>query len=169
MVGLEAPSVETYRDIISERIVAGEIEVDHPRQPVAEEEHVVRKEIRMDHALRQAARPVTLECGEFLLDQIAQRALHLVDAIAAMPEQRPPAVDRERVSPLACEIEAGEMELRQRLAQSGAMDRARPPNPQAVEERDDGRRAAGDLAERLALLVLDRQRTGDPATGEVLH
>src|SRR4249920_3731923 len=123
----------------------------------------------MDHALRQAALPIAFERGQFLLDQVTQRALHLVGAIAAMLEQWPPAVDRKGVAALAPEIEAGEVKLGQRLPERRAVDGARPPDPQAVKEGDDRGRPAGDLAERFALLVLDRQRTGDAAAREMLH
>jgi hypothetical protein len=43
MIRLEAPAVEADRDVIGERVGAGEIEVDQARQFVAKKKHVVRK------------------------------------------------------------------------------------------------------------------------------
>src|SRR5580704_1667975 len=45
---LEAPGVETDRNVVGEGIGAGEIKVDQARQLVAKKEHVVWKEIGMD-------------------------------------------------------------------------------------------------------------------------
>ena len=60
VVGLETPGAEADREIVGERVVAGEIEVDQPRQLLAEEEHVVVEEIGVDDAARQVFRPVRL-------------------------------------------------------------------------------------------------------------
>ena len=54
MVALEAPGVEADRQVVGEEVVAGEIEVDQPGQPFAEEEHVVVEKIGMNDAARQA-------------------------------------------------------------------------------------------------------------------
>ena len=59
--------------------------------------------------------------------------------------------------------------MRERPPERRAMGGRRPPDPQAVEERDDHGRPARDPAEHLALPVLDRLRTGDAAAVEVLH
>ena len=45
----------------------------------------------------------------------------------------------------------GAVELRQRLAEAGAMERLDSPRPHAVEEADDRRRPAAELAQRLAV------------------
>ena len=60
VVRLEAPGAETDRQIVGERVVAGEVEIDEARQPLAEEEDVVVEEIGVDDAARQAGRPVRL-------------------------------------------------------------------------------------------------------------
>ena len=61
------------------------------------------------------------------------------------------------------------MQPGQRFAHRRAVAGVWPPDPQAVEKCDDRRRAAGDLAEHAALLVLDRLRTGDAARRQMLH
>ena len=68
VVALEAPGVERDGDVVGQRIVAGEIEVDQAGELVAEEEDVVGKEIGVDDALRQVGRPVGLQVIELLLD-----------------------------------------------------------------------------------------------------
>ena len=65
MIGLEAPGVEADGDVIGERVGAGEIEIDEAGQPVAEEEHVIGKQIGVDHTLGQVARPQPFEMREF--------------------------------------------------------------------------------------------------------
>ena len=60
MIRLETPGVQADRDVIGQHVVAGEREVDQPRQLVAEEEHVVGKQIGVDHAVRQIVRPAPL-------------------------------------------------------------------------------------------------------------
>ena len=136
-IDLEAPGVEADRDVIGEDVVAGEREVDQPRQPLAEEEHVVRKQVGMDHAVRQIARPARFEMVELAGDEIAQARLHAVGARGGLIEQRPPAGDRQRVLADQRKVAAGKMHLRQRLADAGAMRRVRPPRPHAFEEVDD--------------------------------
>ena len=54
IVGLEAPGAEADRQIVGERIVAREVEVDEAGKLVAKEKHVVVEKIRMDDA---AGRP----------------------------------------------------------------------------------------------------------------
>ena len=151
MVGLEAPGVEADRDIVGERVGAGEVEVDQARKRVAEEEHVVREQVGVDHALRQAARPV-------LLEMRSSSAMVLRAAPAARcrrgprPARRAAASLRPKARCAACcgKVGAGEMQPRQRRADRGAVPRVRPPDPHAVEEGDDRRRPAAQLAERLA-------------------
>ena len=84
-------------------------------------------------------------------------------------DQRRPAVDAERVGAAEREVGAGLVHARQRLADLAAMDRLRPTQPDAVEKGDDRRGAAGEAAERLAVLRPDRLRAGDAALGEMLH
>src|SRR5262249_1957728 len=152
----EAPGIEADHDIVSERVGAGEIEIDQAGQLVAEEEHVVRKQVGMDDAARQVARPGLFEELEPRGDPGAQPWLHAVGARAAALVWRAPALDRERVPAGELEAVAGEVESRERLAERGAMGEARPPDPHAVEKGDDRGRPPGELAERLARAVLDR-------------
>ena len=70
MIGLEAPRVEADRDVIGERVGAGEIEIDQAGQPLAEEEDVVGKQVGVDHALRQIARPRAFQVLELGADRI---------------------------------------------------------------------------------------------------
>src|SRR5215831_1419077 len=51
-VALEAPGIEHHRDVVGECVVAGEVEVDKSRDLAFHEEHVVGKEVGVDHALR---------------------------------------------------------------------------------------------------------------------
>src|SRR5215204_3497794 len=104
MIGLEAPGVEADGDIEGERVGAGEIEVDQPGEPVAQEEHVVGKQIGVDDALRQVAWPAYFEMVELRLDGRAHAVLYAVGPRRGLFEQRPPARDRERVAPRSCEI-----------------------------------------------------------------
>ena len=53
MVRLETPGVQADRDVIGQHVGAGEIEVDQPRQPVAEEEHIVGEQVGVNDAVRQ--------------------------------------------------------------------------------------------------------------------
>ncbi len=98
MIRLEAPGVEADGDVVGEHIVAGEIEIDQAGQLVAEEEDVVGKQIGMDDALRQIARP-----GFFQNERVRSRRSHFRPGCtpsaspAAHLEQRPPARDRQRV------------------------------------------------------------------------
>src|SRR5262249_53294564 len=102
-------------------------------------------------------------------EKLLQVGLYLVRASAAILVERPPAGDRKRIGAAALEIEAGEMQPRQRLAERGAVGRRWPPDPHTVEEGDHRRRTAGELPKPLAPPVLDRLRTADPARVQVLH
>jgi len=55
------------------------------------------------------------------------------------------------------------MHSRQRLTDPGAVRVVGFARPDAFQKRDDRRRPAGQAAERLAALVLDRLRTADAA------
>src|SRR5256885_13158013 len=52
---------EADRQIVGEKIGAREIEIDQPGYVAVAEEHVVGKQIGMDHADRQALRPGCFE------------------------------------------------------------------------------------------------------------
>ena len=80
MIRLEAPGVEADRDIESERVGAGEIKVDEPRQRVVAKEHVVGKQIGMDHAVRQALRPGRIDRLELGVQLGGEPCLHLIGA-----------------------------------------------------------------------------------------
>src|SRR5690606_18962409 len=64
-VRLEAPGVEADRDVVGEGVGAGEVEVDDAGHPVAEEEHVVGKQVGVDDAGRKPVGPLLLEDVEF--------------------------------------------------------------------------------------------------------
>ncbi len=169
MVGLEAPGVEADGDVIGERVGAGEVEVDQAGELLAEEEHIVGKQVGVDHALRQAARPRAFEQRELALDRVAQSRLHGVRARGGRNIERPPAVNRERVAPALRKIRARKMQARKRVAKRRAMGRARAADPHAVEEGHDRGRPPGDEAQHVAGPVLDRLRTGQPARRQILH
>src|SRR4029450_8420733 len=109
MVSLEAPGVEADRDVVGERVRAGEVEIDKSGKLVAEEEHVVGKEIGVDDAMRQIRRPCVFEMRELGREKLLQLGLHLVHARAAALVERPPAINRKRVDAPVLEIKAGEM------------------------------------------------------------
>src|SRR5437879_2945417 len=119
MVKLEAPGVEADRDVVGERVGAGEIKIDQAGQPIAEEENVVGKQIGVDHALRQVARPVPLEVIEFGGDRLLEPRLQTIGAACGSAKQRLPALDRECILALEREIAAGEMQLCECLAERG--------------------------------------------------
>src|SRR6266566_1939011 len=121
MVKLEAPGVEADRDVVGERVGAGEIKIDQAGQPIAEEEHVVGKQIGMDHALWQVARPMPLEMIELGNDRLLEPRLQAIGTARGSTKQRPPALDRECILALGREIAAGEMQLRKRFPERGAM------------------------------------------------
>src|SRR6266566_2547492 len=98
MVKLEAPGVEADRDVVGERVGAGEIKIDQAGQPIAEEEHVVGKQIGMDHALWQVARPMPLEMIELGNDRLLEPRLQAIGTARGSTKQRPPALDRDRKS-----------------------------------------------------------------------
>ncbi len=79
-------------------------------------------------------------------------------AAACSNSGRQPSTD-SAFGALHRKIGAGEMQLRQRLADRGAMPRVGPPDPHAVEEGDDRGRPAAQRAERLA------GRGSSPAAG----
>ena len=83
---LEAPGVKTDGDVIGERVVASEIEIDQPRDLVAEEEHVVGEKIGMDHSLRQLGGPGPLEMMQLLRDLGGKPRRNLVGAPADLAE-----------------------------------------------------------------------------------
>src|SRR6478672_3248284 len=67
-VGLKAPGVEADGDVVSEHVGAGEVEVVFNGTAITEKEHVVGKEVGVDHALRQVLRPSLVEIGKLLAD-----------------------------------------------------------------------------------------------------
>ena len=168
-VGLEAPGVEADAEVVGEEIVAGEIEVDQAGQLVAEEEHVVGKQVGVDDAARQAGGPDRLQRRRVRRSSRARGP--------ARPRRRAARRRRPAAASLRCErVGAGMREVgarlvhaRQRLADLAAMDGLRPAQPEAVEKGDDRRGAAAQAAERLAVLRPDRLRADDAARGEMLH
>ena len=71
VIGLEAPGVEADRQIVGERVGAGEIEIDQSRQPVIEKKHVVGKQVGVDHAAREVARPGALQVRNLGRERLA--------------------------------------------------------------------------------------------------
>src|SRR5260221_10491 len=129
MIRLETPGVEADRDVVGQNVVAGERKIDQARQFVAEEEHIVGKQISMDDADRQVAGPARLEMIELARDEIAQTGLHAIGARSGQIEQRPPTRDRERIFPDQRKITSGEMHPGERLADTAAMRGVGPPRP----------------------------------------
>src|SRR5437764_14391801 len=76
MVELEAPGVEADGKLVGERIGAGEIEIDQPRERIAEKVHVVGKKIGMNDALRQIARPRPLEHAKLRSNRLVAARPH---------------------------------------------------------------------------------------------
>ena len=169
-VGLEAPGVEADAEVVGEGVVAGEIEVDQPGKPIAEEEHVVGEEIGVDHAARQvrtARSPATRRARP---PSHRARPGETSSARAWRPRTAAgqPSM-RQRVGPAQREVRARLVHARQRLADLAAMTGLRPANPQAVEKGDDRGGAAGEAPERLAVARAHRLRAGDAARGQMLH
>ena len=52
-IGLETPGVEANRQIVGEKVGAGEVKVDQPGEFAIAKKHVVRKQIGMDDPGRQ--------------------------------------------------------------------------------------------------------------------
>jgi hypothetical protein len=56
-VGLETPGVQGDGDVVGQKVVAGEIEVDRPGEGLAPKEDVVGEEVGMDHSGGEIRRP----------------------------------------------------------------------------------------------------------------
>src|SRR5215510_657658 len=123
----------------------------------------------MDHALRKLSRPGFLQHFEFCCYLGAKSLPYAVASALRMFVQWPPTLDRQRVFPLRPEVGPGEMQMRQCLANSRAVVRTWPPDPQSVEKRDDRGRPSGDLVKEATVLVLYRLRTGDATIRQMLH
>src|SRR5580700_4479816 len=113
MIGFEAPRVEADGNVIGERVGAGEIEIDQPRQPIGQKEHIVRKQIGVDYALWQALRPLALEYVELGRDKRLEVTFHFVRVLAATLVELAPAGNRKRIVAAHIEIGSRDMELRQ--------------------------------------------------------
>ena len=61
------------------------------------------------------------------------------------------------------------MHFGERPADLAAVGDGRAAHPHAFEEGDERRRPAGEHAEQLAVVALDRQRAGDALAGEMVH
>ncbi len=61
------------------------------------------------------------------------------------------------------------MQFGERPADLAAMGDGRAAHPHAFEEGDQRGRPAGERAEQLAVVALDRQRAGDALAGEMVH
>ena len=167
-IGLEAPGVEADGEVVDQRVVAGEVEVDQAAEPVALEEDVVGEEVGVDHAARQVARPFRVDAAQRGRDLGREPRRHVVGARAAALEQRPPAIEGERVGALRRVVEAGEVQPRQRLAERRALVGPGAPGPDAGEEARDRRRPAAEPAQHRAVPPVDRNRAGHAARRQVL-
>ena len=110
-----------------------------------------------------------LEMIEFARDEIAQAGCDAVGARRGEIEQRPPALDRQRVLAKHRKVAARQMHLRERLADAGAMRGVRPPRPHAFEEVDDRRGTIGEPAVDLALAIPGGLRATHAALGQMRH
>ena len=169
MIRLEAPGIEADGHVIGERIGAGKIEVDETRELVAEEEHIIRKKIGVDDALRQRRAARSFPAIQLLCNFRTKALPHAIAARFGLLVKRPPAFNRECVGALEFEIRARQMQPRERLADRGAVAGTGTADPQPVEKSHDRRRPAGDFAEHAALLVFHRLRTGNAARRQMLH
>src|SRR5690606_3554171 len=80
-VRLEAPGIKAHRNVVSEEVVAGKVEVDQARQLGATEKHIIGKEVGVDDAARQALRPARQQLFELAAYFIPKPRPHLVGAI----------------------------------------------------------------------------------------
>src|SRR6478609_3616403 len=107
----------------------------------------------MDHALREAVRPARLAIVELAGDDLTQTALHAVGQLAGLHTKRAPTRDRERIRARHLEAGAGQVKLRQGLADRAAMAGAWTAHRHAVEKRHQRRRPPRKLAQGLALPI----------------
>src|SRR6516165_6063368 len=121
MVGLETPRVETNREVVGERVGAGEVEVDQAGQPAAEKEHVIGKEVGVDHPLRKIVWPMRFQIMEFGHDSLREIPLDAVSQFTGRLVKVSPAFDRERILARRLEVSARKMQSRERLAHSGTV------------------------------------------------
>src|SRR5262249_13827176 len=135
MVGLEAPRIETNREVVGERVGAGEIEVDQAGQSVAEKEDVIGEEVGMDHPLRKIAGPMQFQIAEFGHNSLPEIPLDAVSQFTGRLGKVSPAIYRERILAGHLEVGAGKMQSRERLAHRGTVGSARPPNPHTLQKR----------------------------------
>ncbi len=134
-IALETPGIEADRDVVGEHVVAGKGEIDDAGNLIAEKEHIVGKQVGVDHALRQILWPdIAFEIIELGADEGAQSVLQGIGAGCGRIEQRPPARHRQRVGARHRKIQPGQMHLRQRLTDAGAMHRVRLARPRCPRE-----------------------------------
>src|SRR5262245_5611698 len=94
MVGFEAPRVEANRDVVGQRVGTRKVEINQPGYLVAEKEHIVRKKIGMDYALRKLSRPGFLQHFELCCYLGAKSLPYTVASLLRMFIQWPPVLDR---------------------------------------------------------------------------
>jgi len=122
-IALETPGVEADGDVIGEHVGAGKGEIDQTGHPLAEKEHVVRKQIGVDHALRQIPGPdIALEMIELGANKgrAARAAPSSAREAAASNSGRQPDTDSALARDIG-KIRTGQMHLRQGLADPGAV------------------------------------------------
>src|SRR3954452_10037361 len=169
MIWLEAPGIQTYRNVVGQDVGTGEIEIDHTGQCATEKKYIIGEQVGVDHAMRQIVRPQLFAVRELGGNVAGEIFVHVVGAWRRLRIERAPAFDGQRIFAPDREISAGNVQLCKSFANSRAMRCVRSSDPHAVEERDDGGRTLHELAQRLASAVLHRLRTGETARMEVLH
>ena len=84
-------------------------------------------------------------------------------------KKRPPAGEAQVVAAAEAEASARYVQLRQRLAHRRTVAGLRPPDPDPLQESDDGGRPPGQRAQHLALRIVHRRRAGQAGAGQMLH
>src|SRR6516165_10068257 len=120
-IGFEAPSIEADRQIIGEKVGAGEIEVNQAGNFTVAKENVIGKEVSVDHPGRQAARARAFEQLQLGAELFSKPRLHLGRTIETGIEDPPPTSDRKIVCSGHPERGAGPVQRGKRRAEPGAM------------------------------------------------
>src|SRR5260221_763770 len=128
-IWLETPGIKADCNVVGEEIGAGEIEVDQTRELAVAKKHVVRKEIGMDDAARQVARPCRFEKQQLLLKLGGKSRLHVVSVRGTRFVKPPPAREPQIVGSRHRKRPAGEVQLRERRTYPGTVVRLDPAPP----------------------------------------
>ena len=169
VVGLEAPGVDADRQVVGERVIAGEVEIDEARQILPEEENIVGEQVGVDHAGRQIAGPVGRDFTEFCVEQVPQAGDDIVGLVAGLRAEGLPPRNGHVVVAMAVETLSGVVHPRERGAERGAVFGRALLGPDAGQEGYDRGRPAGEFAQSGAIASVDRRRTGNPAFRQMIH